>query len=120
MKKKKKPDPPDAVLELRKDTEALKQLADIEEIIDVPAHRGGVYFSNWEKTFIKDVREQHNRTLDFSKEQRAKIKEIWQALDARKRHAPDEKPANLFSSLSPERQREQRERAAAVKLPWEK
>lgn len=32
----------------------------------------------------------------------------------------DAAPANLFSSLSPERQAEQRARAAAVKLPWEK
>lgn len=31
--------------------------------------------------------------------------------------APSE---NLFSKLSPERQREQRERAAKVRLPWEK
>lgn len=36
------------VLELRKDTVALKQLMDLEELVDVPPERGGVYFSEWE------------------------------------------------------------------------
>lgn len=107
------------VLELRKDTEALKQLADLEELVDVPLERGGIYFSDWERDFIRSVREQHDRTLEFSEKQRGKIKDIWQAADLRKRVAPDEKVENLFSKLSPERQAEQRERAKKVRLPWE-
>jgi Spy/CpxP family protein refolding chaperone len=109
----------DTVLELRKDTEALKQLADLEELVGVPPERGGYHFSDWEKQFIRDVREQHNRTLDFTEKQRAKIKDIWQASDLKKRVAPDEKVENLFSKLSHKRQAEMRERAKRVKLPWE-
>jgi hypothetical protein len=107
------------ILDLRKDTEALKQLADLEELVDVPPERGGYHFSEWERKFIKDVREQHNRTLDFTSAQRVKIKEIWQAADLRKRAGPDEKAQNLFSKLSPERQVEQLARAKRVRLPWE-
>jgi len=107
------------ILDLRKDTEALKQLADLEELVDVPPERGGVYFSDWEREFIKSVRRQHDETLDFSQKQRDKIKDIWHAVDLRKRSRPDEKPANLFSNLSPERQADMRERAAKIKFPWE-
>ena len=107
------------ILELRKDTEALKQLSDLEELVDVPPERGGVYFSEWERDFVKSVRRQHDDTLEFTEKQRSKIKDIWQAADLRKRAAPDEKPANLFSNLSPQRQAEQRERAKKVRLPWE-
>lgn len=107
------------ILDLQKDTEALKRLADLEELVDVPAQRGGVYFSDWEKKFIRDVRAQHDETLEFSDKQREKIKDIWQAVDLRKRTAPDQKTENLFSKLSPERQAEQRARAAKVKFPWE-
>lgn len=114
-----KPAPCDTVLELRKDTTALKQLEDLEEIVDVPAERGGVYFSDWERGFIKSVRGQFDLALFFSQKQRDKIKEVWQAIDLRKRGVPDERAENLFSKLSPERQAEQRERAARVKLPWE-
>lgn len=106
------------VLELRRDTEALKQLSDLEELVDVPPERGGLYFSDWEKRFIRDVRE-----IDppvFTAAQRAKIKEVWQAADLRKRSRPDEKTANLFSNLSPAEQVRQRTRAAKVVLPWEK
>jgi hypothetical protein len=110
----------DTILELRKDTAALKELSDLEEMVDVPPERGGVYFSDWEREFIKSVREQHDRTLEFSEKQRMKIKDIWHAVDLRKRERPDEKPANLFSKLSPARQAEMRERAAKVRLPWEK
>jgi hypothetical protein len=106
--------------DLRKDTTALKQLADLEEFIDVPLERGGVYFSDWEREFIKSVRVQFNLALFFSAKQRAKIAEVWHAIDLRKRGAPDEKTENLFSKLSPERQAEQRARAAKVRLPWEK
>jgi hypothetical protein len=119
-----KPQPVDpstlTILELRKDTAALKQLDDLEELVNVPPERGGVYFSDWEKQFIKNVRVQHDATLDFSPKQRDKIKDIWQAVDLRKRSRLDEKPANLFSKLSSERQTEQRERASRVRLPWEK
>ena len=108
-----------SILELRKDTEALKQLADLEELVDVPPERGGIHFSDWEKKFIRDVRDQHNRTLEFSPKQRDKIKDVWQAVDLRARKRPDEKAANLFSKLTPERQAEQRERAKRVRLPWE-
>ena len=108
------------ILELRKDTAALKQLADLEEIVDVPIERGGVYFTDWEQQFIRDVREQHNRTLEFTEKQRDKIKDIWHTADLRKRGSLYEKPANLFSKLSPERQAEMRERAKSVRLPWEK
>ena len=109
----------DTVLALRKDTAALKQLADLEELVDVPPERGGVYFSDWEREFIKSVRVQFNLALFFSTKQREKIAEVWHAVDLRKRGAPDEKTENLFSKLSPERQAEQRARAAKVKLPWE-
>ena len=108
------------IVELRKDTETLKQLADLEELVDVPVQRGGVYFSEWEREFIKNVRRQFDETLEFSEKQREKIKEIWQAADLRKRTRPEEKTENLFSKLSPERQAEQRARAAKVKLPWER
>jgi len=107
------------ILDLRKDTEALKQLADLEEFVDVPPERGGVYFSGWERNFIKDVRRQHDDTLGFTPAQRAKIKEVWQAIDLQKREGPDEKAQNLFSNLPPKRQEEMRERAKKVKLPWE-
>jgi hypothetical protein len=106
--------PCDTVLELRKDKAALKQLADLEELVDVPPERGGVHFSDWERDFIKSVR--HDAALGFSSKQREKIAEVWHAVDLRKH----EKTENLFSKLSPERQAEQRARAASVKLPWEK
>lgn len=107
------------ILELRKDTATLKQLADLEELVDVPIQRGGVYFSEWEKEFIKNVRRQFDDTLEFSEKQREKITEIWKASDLRKRASPDEKTENLFSKLSPQRQAEQRARAKGI-LPWEK
>jgi len=107
------------LLELRNDTAALKQLDDLDELVNVPVTRGGVYFSDWEKDFIKSVRRKFDESLEFSQAQRDKISEIWHTADLRKRVAADEKPANLFSNLSPERQAEQRARAAKVKLPWE-
>lgn len=107
------------VLELRKDTAALKQLAELEEHVKVPPERGGYHFSDWERSFIASVREQHNDTLEFTEKQRAKIKDIWQASDLKKRASPDEKTENLFSNLSPARQTEQLARAKRVKLPWE-
>lgn len=110
---------PRNILELRKDTEALKHLSDLEELVDIPPERGGVYFSDWEKSFIRSVRAQHDDTLEFSPKQRDKIKEVWQAIDLRKRGGRDEKVENLFSKLTPERQAEQRARAAKVRLPWE-
>jgi hypothetical protein len=115
-----KPSPCDTILDLRKDTAALKQLEDLEEIVDVPPERGGVCFSDWEKQFIKSVREQFDLALFFSQKQREKIKEVWHSADLRKRGAPDERTENLFSKLSPARQAEQRERARRVRLPWEK
>jgi len=108
----------DTVLELRNHTAALERLSDLIELADVPPERGGYHFSEWERQFIGNLRE-----LDppiFSPEQRAKIAEIWHAADLRKRLEIDEKPANLFSKLSPQRQDEQLARAARVKLPWEK
>lgn len=109
--------PVDGILEIRKDTETLKLLSDLEELASVSPERGGHHFSDWERKFIADLREQQPV---FSDEQRAKIKEIWHATDLRKRSRPDEKAANLFSNLSPARQIEQRERAAKIRLPWEK
>jgi len=117
--KKHNPTVHDSVLELQKDTEALKWLGDLEELASVPPERGGYHFSDWERAFIKDVRVNYDATLVFSLKQRAKIKEIWQAADLRGRPGIDDKSANLFSNLSPERQAEQRVRAAKVKLPWE-
>lgn len=108
------------LLELRKDTAALKQLDDLEEIVSVPPERGGVHFSDWERTFIRSVRQQFDEVLVFSQAQRDKIAEVWHVVDLRKRGAPEEKPANLFSKLSPERQAEQRARASKIRLPWEK
>ena len=110
----------DTVSDLRADTAALKQLADLEELVDVPPERGGIYFSDWEKQFISSVRRQHDDTLEFTPAQREKIKDIWHSADLRRRSAPEEKAENLFSNLSPERQAEQRARAAKIKLPWEK
>ena len=107
------------ILELRKDTATLKQLADLEELVDVPIQRGGVYFSEWEREFVKSVRRQFDDSLEFSEKQREKIADIWKAVDLRKRASPDQKTENLFSKLSPERQAEQRARAARIKLPWE-
>jgi 3',5'-cyclic AMP phosphodiesterase CpdA len=107
------------ILELRKDTEALNQLSDLEELVSVPPERGGYHFSDWECEFIKSVRAQHDETLNFTDKQRAKIKGIWQAADLKKRVGPDEKVENLFSKLSPARQAEMRERAKGI-LPWEK
>lgn len=107
------------ILELRKDTETLKRLADLEELVDVPVQRGGVYFSDWEREFIRSVRQQYDTSLEFSEKQREKITDIWHTADLRKRKRPEEKTENLFSKLSPERQAEQRERAKKVRLPWE-
>lgn len=108
------------ILELRKDTATAKQLADLEELVDVPIQRGGVYFSGWEKEFVKNVRRRFDESLEFSEKEREKIAEIWKASDLRKRASPDEKTENLFSKLSLQRQAEQRERAKKVRLPWEK
>jgi hypothetical protein len=109
----------DTILDMQKDTAALKQLEELEELVVVPQERGGIYFSDWERKFIADVRRQHDDLLGFSDKQREKIKDIWQAADLRERVAPNEKNANLFSNLSPQRQAEQRERANRIKLPWE-
>ena len=107
------------IAELKADTEALKQLADLAELASVPPERGGYHFSEWERGFIRAVREQHDATLDFTDKQRAKIKEIWQAADLRKRAGPDEQSQNLFSKLPPARLDEMREKAKKVRLPWE-
>jgi len=114
-----KPQPPcDTVLDLRKDTAALKQLEDLVVLSNVPLERGGTHFSEWECQFIASM--DNISPPVFSQAQRDKIAEIWHLADLRKRGAPDEKAANLFSKLSPERQAEQRERASRVRLPWEK
>lgn len=110
----------DTIAELEADTRALQHLAELEEQAFVPPERGGPYFSDWEREFIRNVREQHNRTLEFTERQRAKIREIREALDSEDRGPPPEASANLFSRLSPARQAEQRARADKVKLPWEK
>lgn len=109
----------DSVLELRKDTEALKHLKDLEELESVPPSRGGYHFSNWEREFIKSTSAAFDATPVFSDAQRQKIKEIWQAADLRGRAGVDKQAENLFSKLSPARQAEQRERAKGI-LPWEK
>lgn len=113
---------PDAaeVVELRKDTEALKRLRELEELVNVPPERGGYHFSEWERGFIASVSEQFDRLTTFTQAQRAKLDQIWHDVELRKRPELDEKPANLFSNLSPARQAEQRARAARVRLPWEK
>ena len=107
----------DSLLETNKDAATLKLLADLEELAGVPPERGGYHFSDWERQFIVALREQEPL---FSQAQRAKVKEIWQAADLRGRATPDVTAKNLFSNLTPERQAEQRARAAKVKLPWEK
>lgn len=108
------------VIEMRKDTETLRRLSDLEEVIDVPPERGGLHFSDWERNFVKSVRQQFDDSLNFSQAQRDKIEELWREIDLKKRSGPtSNKPENLFSKLSPERQAEQRARAARVKLPWE-
>lgn len=76
------------VLELRKDTATLKQLADLEELVNVPVTRGGAYFSDWEKQFIRSVRQQFDDTLEFTEKQRDKIKEVWHAVDLLRRREP--------------------------------
>jgi len=107
----------DTILELRKDTETLRRLSDLEELASVPPERGGYHFSEWERGFIASLSEQQPV---FTPEQRDKIKEIWHVVDLRKRSKPEERAENLFSKLSPERQAEQRARAEKVRLPWEK
>lgn len=107
----------DSILDLQKDTQALKYLADLVELAGVPTERGGFHFSEWERNFIKSMENQEPPV--FSEDQRKKLKEIWQAADLRKRSRPDEQAQNLFSKLSPARQAEMRERAKKVKLPWE-
>lgn len=107
------------VLELRKDAAALKHLGDIEEFMKIPLERGGGHFSDWERDFVRSVRQQFDEKLVLSQAQRAAIADIWHAIDLRKRGTPEEKTENLFSKLSPERQAEQRARANKVKLPWE-
>lgn len=120
---KKKTQKPKAVsLDTRRlqvDTAALKLLSDLEELVNVPPERGGVYFSDWEKQFIASVRAQFDELPEFTVAQRDKLKEIWHAVDLRKREEPEEKTQNLFSKLSSKEQARQRERAAKVKLPWE-
>lgn len=114
---------PVAIARMREDTVALKQVGEIEEVIDVPAERGGFHFSEWERGFIRNVRRRFDRTLEFTYKQREGIKSIWQDLDRLRRENPEGRPkeaANLFSNLSSEEQRKQRERAAKIKLPWEK
>lgn len=113
---KKKQNTQDTDLELRKDTEALKRLRELEELVNVPPERGGYHFSDWEKKFIKSLGDQQPV---FTPAQRAKLEQIWHDVELRKRPELDEKPANLFSSMSPEKQAAQRARAAKVKLPWE-
>lgn len=104
---------------LAADTVAFKQLSDLDELVDVPTERGGFYFSDWERNFIRSTSDGLDAGLGFTPAQREKIKQIWHDVDLRKRGAPDEKAENLFSKLSPERQAEQRALAAKVKLPWE-
>ena len=102
---------------LERDTVALKQLSDLRELASVPPERGGYHFSDWERGFIQAMSDLELSV--YSQAQRDKIKEIWYAADLRGRASPDEKAKNLFSALSPERQAEQRARAAKVRLPWE-
>ncbi len=102
---------------MRKDAEALRHLADLVELSEVPPERGGFHFSEWERGFIKSMEELEPPV--FTDAQRSKLKEIWQAADLRNRAGRDEQSQNLFSKLSPERQAEMRERAKRVKLPWE-
>ena len=84
--------------------------SDLDELVDVPTERGGFYFSDWERNFIRSMSDGFDAGLGFSRAQREKIKQIWCDVDLRKRGAPDEKAENLFSKLSPERQAEQRAR----------
>ena len=119
MKKTKAPDT-ETVVELRKDAEALEHLNELEELVSVPTERGGYPFSDWERGFLASVRKQFDRLTTFTQAQRAKLNQIWHDVELRKRPELDEKPANLFSKLSPARQAEQRARAARVRLPWEK
>src|SRR5262245_36299589 len=67
----------DSILELRKDTEAMKLLGDLVELEKVPPERGGYHFSDWERGFIKSCSEQDPPI--YSEAQRSKIKDIWQA-----------------------------------------
>jgi|WetSurMetagenome_2_1015567.scaffolds.fasta_scaffold366173_2 hypothetical protein len=109
-----------AIHDMREATVALKQLSDLEDLVDVPPERGGMYFSDWEREFVKSACAQLDSFPEFTPAQRDKIAEVWHAVDLRKRAVPEEQAQNLFSKLSPERQAEQRARAAKVKLPWEK
>lgn len=76
----------ESTLELRKDTEALKLLGELVELASVPPERGGSHFSDWERDYIASM--SVIQPPVFSEAQRAKIKEIWQAADLRKRGPP--------------------------------
>lgn len=107
---------PDSLLDIRKDTTAIERLAELSELVNVPVERGGFYFSDWEREF---VRKMNDAMPAFTPAQREKIDEIWHNADKRKRGGPGEKSENLFSKLSPAEQERQRARAAKVRLPWE-
>lgn len=110
-----------AVQELAADARALRQLGELEEQAGIAPERGGPHLTEWERDFLRSVREQFDRLLTFSAGQREKIAEIHSDIE-KGRSAPWERDAgaaNVFSKMSPERQAEERRKAAKVRLPWE-
>ena len=91
----------DTILDMQKDTAALKQLEELEELVVVPQERGGIYFSDWERKFIADVRRQHDDLLGFSDKQREKIKRhLAGSRSSRARGAQREEREPVLESLA--------------------
>jgi len=114
-------DPHRSTQELAADARALKLLAELEAQASVPPERGGPHLTDWERGFLASIREQFDRLLTFTSAQREKIAEIHSDIE-KGRSAPWERDAgaaNIFSRMSPERQAEERRKAARVRLPWE-
>ncbi len=70
--------------EIRDDTKALKQLADLEEIVDLPPSLGGFHFLRDERDFIVIARQLFDDRLGFTLMQRERIDRIWRAVQASK------------------------------------
>lgn len=72
------------VADLREDTAALRQLAAIEELVNVPPIDGGVYLLDPEREFVRRVRAQFDVSLTFTTQQREMIAALWAAIERQK------------------------------------
>ena len=80
-------EPCPTVLALQKDTRALKQLAELKAIVKLPPSKGGFYFLDGEREFIRGARRKHDEHLSFTLMQREMIDRLWRAVEAWKRDA---------------------------------